>query len=368
MTTTSHRIRQTASQSRPRWGDLVEVKATDRDRYAAARVALTVFGPSLALLVIGREDLLLFAVFAGFMGVYGRNHSHRARLRLQCAAGGAQLSSLALGAAIGLSSHREVLLVIAATIWAGLWSVVGGIQRWAPPGPMFQIFALGATASMPMTGHLMAQGMVVAVAACLWCLLINAAERLLWLPSSRREHNPFTRPARQGPPPAHGVAWTAVLYAAVTFVAGAVPTVLGIGHAYWAMITALAVMAVPTAAARLGRGLQRLAGTVIGIGLGWLLLATHPSALVALVLVACLQFCIEMYILRNYAIASIFITPLVIVMASMAHNTTENELLFERALQTLIGCGIGFAATVIVAFLLTHDRSTPEATAQVAGS
>lgn len=51
-----------------------------RDNVSAARVAVGVAVPSLALLAAGRPELMIYAVFGALTGMYGRNEPHQLRL------------------------------------------------------------------------------------------------------------------------------------------------------------------------------------------------------------------------------------------------------------------------------------------------
>jgi hypothetical protein len=331
----------------PRWRDLVEMRPYDRDHWAALRVALAVAIPMVALWAIGRSDLALYAVFGAFTSVYGRNFPHLPRLRLQAIAGSAQLLSIAVGGLIALSPSRHLIVTVVAAVWAGGCSLLADRVRWLPPGPMFQVFALAAVASAATTPRELGAGLITAVASIACALLIGFAGRVLWRSAPGRLHNPYTKPIVV-PPPANGVVGTAVVYVIGAAVAGTIPLVIGIGHPYWAVVSAIAALSVPSAYHRVLRATHRFLGTMIGLALGAALLVFRPEGLWAIALVVLLQAAAELFVIRNYSLALIFLTPLVLVIGEMAGPQPVGELMWQRGVETFIGVAVATAITLVL--------------------
>lgn len=122
--------------------------------------------------------------------------------------------------------------------------------------------------------------------------------------------------------------------------AGTVASVLSIDHAYWAMAAAVLVLYQGFDWTRtVQRGVERLVGTWLGLGLAGAILAWHPQGLWLVAVIALLQFIIEMFVVRNYAIAVVFITPIALTIASAGHPVDDlGRLLLARGLDTVIGC------------------------------
>jgi uncharacterized membrane protein YccC len=93
---------------------------------------------------------------------------------------------------------------------------------------------------------------------------------------------------------------------------------------------------------QLVRGVHRVIGTFIGLGVAWLLLELDlPDAVVVLV-AATLQMATELVIGRNYAFALICITPLALLIVHLAAPVIPiSDLLGDRGLETAIGVTIG---------------------------
>ena len=97
------------------------------------------------------------------------------------------------------------------------------------------------------------------------------------------------------------------------------------------------------------RGIHRTAGTLVGAAL-YLVLAFLPLPVWALgVVLGLLQFAIELVVVRHYALALVFITPLVLLIIGAATGDAASiPLAFERVVDTLVGAAIGTAAALAV--------------------
>lgn len=141
-----------------------------------------------------------------------------------------------------------------------------------------------------------------------------------------------------------------VRVAVATPLAGALAAGLGVGHAYWAMAAAVLVLHQGAhLMATLRRGGERIVGTMTGLGFAALILAAHPRGWWLIAVVAGLQFCIEMYILANYALATVFITAIALTISSGTHRVDVGVLVADRATDTVIGCGVGVLVYLLMA-------------------
>lgn len=140
---------------------------------------------------------------------------------------------------------------------------------------------------------------------------------------------------------------------------------MSIDHAYWAMAAAVLMLHQGFDWMRtLQRGVERLIGTWIGLGLAGLILAWHPQGLLLVGVVALLQFIIEMFVVRNYAIAVIFITPIALTIASGGHPVDVGPLLLARGIDTAIGC----AAALLVYWIAIHNRGPAPVTGAISAT
>lgn len=132
--------------------------------------------------------------------------------------------------------------------------------------------------------------------------------------------------------------------------AGAAAMALGVDHAYWAMAAAVLVLHQGTDRNRtLRRGAERLLGTWVGLGLAGVILVLRPHDLWLVLLLALLNLVIELLVVRNYALATVFITTAALTISSGTHAVDVGHLLLARGTDTLIGCAIGVAVYLVAA-------------------
>lgn len=107
-------------------------------------------------------------------------------------------------------------------------------------------------------------------------------------------------------------------YAISVVLAGTAATLLGIGHPYWAMVSAVVPVGAGTFAAGLARGTHRILGTTVGVLLAAAVLLLDPGDLVIVLLVGLCSFGVELLVGRNYGIAMVFVTPLALLAVHLA--------------------------------------------------
>jgi hypothetical protein len=334
--------------------EMFSIGPGNKDHHPALRCATGVFVPLITLVLLGRLDLAIFASFGAFTGIYGRGEPHAARFALQLRAGLLMLLVMLLAAlsarietAWGLDRTATTwLLVLATTLVAGGCSVAISWLRLRPGGSLFHIFAFAAIASIPNQPPLW-QGMLVAVLTTVLCLLIGFSSRIL--PSHR---TPWSWPPRIRRTPAEKrTAWLEGLgYLVAAGLAGSLATwagqQLGFGHNYWAMVAAVVPLVGHTTRHRIRRGVQRIVGTVLGLLVlaAVLLLGLEPWQTV-LVMALC-QFGAEMFIIRQYLLAQVFVTPLALISTLLVVPASPSALLRDRIIETVIGAAVGIAVVL----------------------
>ena len=155
------------------------------------------------------------------------------------------------------------------------------------------------------------------------------------------------RPGRH----AHG--WLvpyAVRVGFAALLAGVVANALGIGHAYWAEISAVSVLQATSTATSVPRMVQRVSGTVFGVLIALGLLSANPAPWVIIILLAVLQWGAEMTVTVNYTFGLLFATPVALLVSGLTSPADPGELASSRLLATLLGA----ALAVAVAWLLPH--------------
>ncbi|MGO2751055.1 MAG: FUSC family protein [Pseudoclavibacter sp.] len=310
----------------------------------AIRAGISVGVPLLILWSIGHVELALYSTFGAFVSFYGRSHSHLVRARLQTGVAIGMVGAVSIGAAVSLSEQREWLVLPATAAYAAV--ITGAAQRfaWKPTGALFPVFALSATASIPggAMDAILAAGTAAASAA--FALLVGVAG--LARPSART----FERRARASSATAHPerlriaeAIWNGLIVGA----AGLIPTTLGLDYPYWAMVAAAAALATSGPDEQLVRAGHRLTGTVAGVAVAWLIMAVDLPPLVTIAVICVLQMCAELFVVRNYGLALVFVTPLALVMLDFAHPQPDLSLLLARIFETAIGVAVVIAAALL---------------------
>lgn len=323
---------------------ILSVGPAANDRLAAARVGISVAVPLAALLMVGRPDLSIYAVFGAFTGMYGRDERHQLRLYHQLTAAALLIAGVTTGALLSAAQAGSWTLILVESLAAGIGSLAADRANLKPVGPFFGIFALGACASVPPIAPV---AVVVAVAAASagFSVAVGVAggvwRRASWEAGVRRV-SPSLTGARLRVASRHALAYVLAVGA------GAAGQFTGDGHAYWAMAAAAVPLAGADFAGRIRRGLHRILGTVVGLGVTALILSQQPGAVLLVVLIAALQFPTELFMIRNYGLALVFFTPLILIMTVLAHPTEPGILIADRGLETLIGAVIGMAVAVLV--------------------
>ncbi|MEE6281997.1 FUSC family protein [Georgenia sp. MJ170] len=128
-------------------------------------------------------------------------------------------------------------------------------------------------------------------------------------------------------------------------IAGAVAWLIDVDHAYWAMAATMLVLHTGLDRKRTAvRSAHRLVGTVIGLG-GFLAVhaLTGASEWLIVPVVIALQGLVELFVVRNYAVAVVFITPLALTVGTAGTRLAVTSIATERLVDTVIGVLIGAA-------------------------
>ncbi|MGW4381837.1 FUSC family protein [Kitasatospora sp. NPDC004531] len=138
-----------------------------------------------------------------------------------------------------------------------------------------------------------------------------------------------------------------------TAAAGGLALALGLGHGYWAAISAAAVLHSVSVRTTAHRAVQRTVGTLAGLLIALAVLATGPGPVALVLVIVVLEFLLEYLVVRNYALAVVFLTPLALLMSDLVTPTGTVGLLRDRALGSVLGIGVG----LLCALLVVHDRA-----------
>lgn len=321
---------------------MLQLKPSPGSHRVALRAAISVGVPVLVLLAVGRPQWTIYASFGAFTSLYGRHSAHLVRLQMQSCAAVCLTAAVLTGVVVGMWPDAAVLHVAVAGVIAATGTMIASALSYHPPGPIFFLFAYGAVGSLPHRWSDLPVAAAVTGAAALFAVAVGVAG-VVRDPRGVRgaldlaERLPLDRRMTWQP------AWMAL--AVVT--SGALALLLPFGHAYWAMISAVAPLGMPHVTQQVQRGIQRAIGTLVGLAPAALLLGLHLPPWAAALVVMVLQFTTEWMIGRNYAYAMLSITPMALLMGQLGHAQPMGPLLRDRGAETAVGSLVGIAVVLV---------------------
>jgi uncharacterized membrane protein YccC len=245
---------------------------------------------------------------------------------------------------LGLMSHfYPPLMVPVLTFIAILVTMVCLFYDIGPPGSLFFIMAASIGAYSPVA--LMQVPLMVglftmgALLACLIGFFYSLYVLRLRAPS---EIAPLS------PPTFDFVVFDAVVIGAFVGISLAVAQALQLQKGYWVTVSCLAVIQGASLRAVWSKQFQRVIGTIVGLLVSWgLLLLPLDKWSISLAMMA-MTFVIELAVVRHYAFAAVFITPLTILLAEAATlgHSSSSALIQARFFDTILSCFIGFVGAV----------------------
>lgn len=296
------------------------------------------------------SHLIGFAALGALVALFGRFAPQRSRKRIVALCAMWQtlavlvLSTVAwLGAPLGLQ-----FLVLA--LACGLFYFVSVSGGFGAPGPLIFVFAAGASLATDITfQQVLERTAATAVVAALAWLICAASET--WRQQPTAERPLPVEPAR----PLHHRLIAAGRTSLGAAIAILISHALGAAHPVWAAMGAMAVLQGTHLHISMNRALQRMAGTILGSLLAWLLLVQSPSVWTLIAVLVALQFLTEVVIGFNYALGQVLVTPMALLMTYMAAPSSGPEMAPERILDTLLGAIVGMAVAVV--FSSADDRA-----------
>lgn len=295
-------------------------------------------------------DLVGFAALGALAALFGRFAplAKRHGIVWLCAA---QLTTAvfitSLASYAGLQASMVVLAVAlvaaASTIAFSYWNLGG-------PGAVIIVFAAGA-AMTPVDS---------------WQVLIERTVAtgvggvVAWLITMSTDFLRIRELAKTKPVPTVRRPFRNIVIAGTRIGAGAAAAALiayaaGWSHPSWAAIGATAVMQGGHLHITMHRALQRMAGTLVGSLLVWLILSAEPPFWLIVIAIAIFQYITEIIIGYNYALGQITVTPMALLMTYLATpGANAAQMSIERVFDTMLGAILGIVFAVV--FSSIDDR------------
>lgn len=294
--------------------------------------------------------LIGFASLGALVALFGRFASAQSRKRIVFFCGLCQtLAVLIMSSAVWAGVPMAILLVMLA-LSCGIFFFITVSGGFGAPGALIFVFAVGASmgdvTSLEAVLERTAATAIVAALAWVVCAATDGFRQ-------------YATP--EGPFPAEPVRpLDQRLIAVLRITVGAAVAVfssyaLGANHPAWAAMGALAVMQGAHLHINMNRALQRMAGTVIGALMAWVILNQDPSVWTIIVILIIFQFATELIIGMSYSLGQVLVTPMALMMTHLgAPDAMGSQLALERVFDTLLGASIGIAISVLLSSI--EDR------------
>ncbi|HZV56227.1 MAG TPA: FUSC family protein [Sphingobium sp.] len=289
------------------------------------------------------SHLIGYAALGTLVALFGRYAPARARNRILLLATLTQTLAVFVMSATGWLGMALAAKLLLLTLACGIFFFVAVAGRFGPPGPLIFIFAAGAAMRNPtsLLDVLERSAITAAVALLAWAICA-ATEHFRHHPL--REDPPPPNPAHNSPDLLIASTRSAVAAGIAAFTSYA----FGAAYPFWAAMGALAVLQGAHLHIGMNRALQRMAGTVAGAILVWLILAQNPSFWVVFAILVVLQYVTEVIIGFNYGLGQILVTPMALLMTRLAVPGVDGTaMVSERILDTLLGAAIGITIAVL---------------------
>ncbi|MGP8297628.1 FUSC family protein [Streptomyces inhibens] len=138
--------------------------------------------------------------------------------------------------------------------------------------------------------------------------------------------------------------------------AGWASMAVGVGHPYWAVVTAASIYQANTTLSW-QRALQRTIGNLLGLLLFTALLPLiHTGQLAMIALTLAFQLGAEACITRNYWLGSVWVTPMALLLTEFGGHLPAETLIADRWTDTVVGAAVGLACCVLVTNRRATDR------------
>lgn len=294
--------------------------------------------PVLAGAWLDRFSPAIIASMGGLVILYmqSTHMSRRMMILVICSFGFA--ASFALGT---FTSFNPFLSSATLALTAFLATVATRFYRVPPPGSFFFILVACIARTLPFDITLAAgrTGTLLfgCMGACLLALIYSTGQLLL-----KRQPMVTSAAVSNEPRVAALLIESAIIG---LFVGGSYlfALLLQLDNPYWVPVSTAAIMQGATFRAVWQRNVHRIFGTVIGMGLAWIIFSFSPNAWALAGLIMLLTFIIEALVIRNYGLAVIFITPLTVIFADSALAALDTDrLILVRMFDIVLGSLIGY--------------------------
>lgn len=307
----------------------------------SAAIVLTLLSPW--------SHMVGFTALGALASLFGRYALIERRTRFVLIAGALLTTGVCIPSLASYAGAPGWLMVLTLALVAGISTLATSYWQLGAPGAVIIVFAAGGAQAQATSLHVLLERIALTIVGVILAWIVCRLTDRLRASELRTLHLPATphRPLNHELIAASRIALGAAIAALIAYGAGW-------QHPAWAAIGTTAVMQGGHLHVTMNRALQRMAGTIIGAGILWLVLAMAPSFWVLVATIVVFQFITEIIIGYNYALGQITVTPMALLMTYLASPATATNMPVERILDTMLGAVLGIIFAVI--FSTMDDR------------
>ncbi|MGO3886811.1 MAG: FUSC family protein [Mycetocola sp.] len=315
------------------------------DLSVSLRVTIVIIACLGVVMLMGTYAWIPYASFGAMAIVFSRSPRLPERLLSQSVGALGLFTAVLVGTLLGAVGAPIPVAIVAAALLGAAGTTLVDAVGVRPSGTLFFMFAY-TVAEAQGSWQILLPALVITASASLVAIVVGSAP-LLRRPEQRAALRTAVAvlPAR-----VHSVRLLALRAGTVALavaVAGIVGWWIAPDHYGWSMVAAVVPLAAFDVRHRIGRAWERIAGTLVGVGLAYILLELSVAPWMTVIMVAVMQFLTEVFILHSYAVATVFITPLSLLMMSFAGGVDSSQMVTERVSTTVCGALIGLVFSVL---------------------
>ncbi|WHU48085.1 FUSC family protein [Gordonia sp. L191] len=343
------------------WRDALSMD-TSRIGYAAPlRVGMAVGVVLVIGGLTGHRDIAGLAALGTLISAFCRPDPYPVRAGRLGVLAVAITTAVGIGAALGAFSAPLLVEIGVISALAGAAAYLVSALHIVGPGGIIFVFA--ATGAAGFAGDLTdvgravaatALGSVIGMFAALapWLIAMSTLRGRAGITGSATRESLWTQLAggHSSHTRRHLLIWAARITVAAAAAAGGAAAA-GLAHPMWAAMGAMAAMQGVSYHHTVSRGVARLLGNIGGAAIAAVLLALPLGYWGAVAAIVVLQTCAEVFSTVNYAICSLAVTPMALLLTGLGAGLSP-EMAVDRVLDT----GIGIVVGIVVAALAITSR------------
>lgn len=318
---------------------LLTIKKSERLWHIPLLASIATGVPLFAGLYFDNLDYGKLACLGGLVMLYLPKAALAERMRMVILCSYGFLISFGVGISFSFDPYLSAIVFGVYTCGAH-W--VTRYFAMKPPGNFFFIMIASMASCMPFNLATIPERIGVMALGLMFSTLLVLIYGLLRIKSDIAQHA-TNRREKNLPQDRYSNIYESIILGIFMFASLFLGLYLKLSNPYWIPISCLAVMQGVDTVNVWRRSLQRMMGTVIGLGVSWLLLPILQTPFSICLGIFILQFFIEIIVVRQYALAVVLITPMTILLAEAGNHIliSSGDLVFLRFTHIVMGSVIG---------------------------